>query len=126
MNKDILKIISDAMSELNLNYEFMEWNSAPRYPYFTGEYQESASTTEDGLQEATFILNGFSRSSWLALENAKEAIENYFNKISGKTVISSNGNGVAVFYANSLVIPTENAELKRIQINLSIKEWKVN
>lgn len=125
MTSDVLKIIADSLEAANINYEFMEWTSEPVYPYFVGEYQETPSISEDGLQESTFILTGFSRSTWAALEEAKSTIENIFSRISGKTVISSNGNGVAVFYENSLVIPTGDAELKKIQINLSIKEWKV-
>ena len=125
MTTDVLKMISDAMAEMNINYEFMEWTSSPAYPYFTGEYQEMISDSEDGMQETTFILNGFSRSSWFDLESKKSLIENYFNKIYGKTAISSSGNGIAVFYSNAMPIPTGDAELKRIQINLTIKEWKV-
>ena len=81
--------------------------------------------SEDGLQEATFILKGWTRGKWLDLEAAKEKIENYFDKISGKKVIAEDGSAVAIFYAHSLVIPTGDAELKRIDINLSVKEWKV-
>lgn len=126
MKKNALKIIEDAMKELHLNYRFIEWKTKPIYPYFTGEYQESEPTTEDGFQESTFILNGFTRETWEALEDAKESIQNYFNKVSGKTVIAEDGSAVAVFYLTSTVIPTGDAELKRIQINLEIKEWSVN
>lgn len=126
MSKESLKIIKDAMKALGLNYSFMEWNGKPVYPYFVGEYQETPPLNEDGLQESTFLLTGFSRESWLALENAKEKIETYFNKVGGRTVIADSGSAVAVFYSNSLVIPTGDAELKKIQINLDIKEWKVN
>lgn len=123
MNK--LKVISDAMAELGLNYEFMEWNSKPAYPYFTGEYQETESMTEDGLQESTFILNGFSRKSFLELEKAKDSIASYFKPISGYMSMEEDGSVIGIFYASSMMIPTEDAELKRIQINLTIKEWKV-
>jgi len=127
MSKQSLKIISDAMTALGIEYGFGEYSGNPVvYPYFVGEYTETEPFTEDGLQESTFLLTGFSRGSWLMLEEAKEKIENYFNKVGGKTVIASNGNAVAIFYGNSLIVPTGNAELKRIQINLSIKEWKVN
>lgn len=127
MSKQSLKIISDAMTALRIEYGFGEYSGNPVvYPYFVGEYTETEPFTEDGLQESTFLLTGFSRGSWLMLEEAKEKIENYFNKVGGKTVIASNGNAVAIFYGNSLIVPTGNAELKRIQINLSIKEWKVN
>ena len=43
-----------------------------------------------------------------------------------KTAILPNGNGIAVYYLNSLPVPVENMELKRMQINLQIKEWEVN
>lgn len=124
MNK--MKIINEAMTELGLNYEFMEWSKELIYPYFVGEYQETESTTEDGLQESTFILSGFTRGKWLDLEEAKVKIENYFNKISGKIVTDNKENAVAIFYGNSTPVRTGDAELKRIDIYLKVKEWKVN
>lgn len=125
MTSEPLKLISDGMAALGLNYAFERWEDEPKYPYFTGEYQESPPEDESGRQDATFILTGFTRGSWMELETAKEKIENYFNRISGKTVIAENGTAVAIFYERSLVIPTGDAELKRIEINLLIKEWKV-
>ena len=126
MSKQVLKLVSDAMDSLGIEYGFVTYSKHPVvYPYFVGEYTELEAITEDGLQETTFLLTGFSRDSWLTLENAKERIENYFNQVSGKTVITDNGSGVAIFYANSLIVPTGDAELKSIQINLTIKEWKV-
>ena len=126
MSKQVLKIISDAMSSMKLEYGFVTYSGKPvKYPYFVGEYTETESVTEDGLQETTFILTGFHRGTWLELENAKEKIETHFNQVSGKTVITDRGSGVAIFYANSLIVPTGDAELKSIQINLHVKEWKV-
>lgn len=127
MSMQVLNLVSNAMASLGIEYGFAEYKKNPVvYPYFVGEYQETESTTEDGLQETTFMLNGFSRDSWLILEEAKEKIENHFNKVSGYTVIADNGSGVAVFYSDAMIVPTGDAELKRIQINLSVKEWKVN
>ena len=130
MSKAALKIISEAMESMELKYGFMEYRISGPDPlpktYFTGEYQETESFSEDGLQETQFILNGFSREPWIRLEDAKEKIRKYFNNVTGKTVITDEGSAVAVFYGNSLVIPTGDAELKRIQINLTIKEWSVN
>lgn len=126
MSKQVLKIISEAMTSLGIEYGFAEYSNNPVvYPYFVGEYTEAESMTEDGLQETTFLLTGFSRGSWLELEEAKEKIENYFNQVSGYTVITDSGSGVAIFYSHSLIVPTGDSELKRIQINLSVKEWKV-
>ena len=123
MSIEALKFINDKLDENNINYEFMQWTKDIVYPYFVGEYQEAESINEDGLQESTFILSGFSKESWLGLEQAKEKIEKVFNSLA---VILPNGNGMAVFYSGSLVIPTGDEKLKRIQINLQVKEWKVN
>jgi hypothetical protein len=127
MSKNLLKVVSDGMTELGLEYEFGEYTKEPIvYPYFVGEYTETEPMTEDGLQETTFMLSGFSRGTWLTLENAKAKIENYFNKVYGRTVMVDDGSAVAVFYGNSLIVPTGDEELKKIQINLQCKEWKVS
>lgn len=127
MTTSALKTIADAMSALGLEYAFGVYAGDPViYPYFVGEYTETEPMTEDGLQNTTFLLTGFHRGTWMELEQAKERIENYFNRVSGKTVITDSGSGVAIFYANTLIVPTGDAELKRIQINLQVKEWKVN
>lgn len=126
MTIDALTLIDKAMSEMGLNYEFGEYGSEIQYPYFEGEYHEKEPDSEDGQQGCSFILTGYTRNSWLELEQAKALIENYFNKVSGKTVIADSGNAIAVFYLNSLIVPTTDAQLKKIQINLDILEWKVN
>lgn len=127
MSKNLLKVVSDGMTELGIEYEFGEYTKEPIvYPYFVGEYTETEPMTEDGLQETTFMLSGFGRGTWLTLENAKAKIENYFNKVYGKTVMVDDGSAVAVFYGNALIVPTGDEELKKIQINLQCKEWKVS
>lgn len=130
MTNKPLGIVSDAMSALGLEYGFGVYSGNASgeivYPYFVGEYTETPIMDESGLQEATIMLTGFHRGTWLELETAKEKIENYFNKIGGKTVMADNGSAVAIFYDNALIVPKEDAELKSVQINLSVKEWSVN
>ena len=126
MTRNALKVITNAMNRLGLEYGFVRYNKKPVvYPYWVGEYQESAPTSESGYSISTFMLTGFHRGEWADLETQKEQIQNYFNKVSGKTVMAEDGSAVAVFYANSLIVPTMDAELKRIQINLEIQEWSV-
>ena len=118
-----LKFISDNLDALSIPYELGVWSSDPvPDPYFVGEYNEpeSEELEENGLQEIDFILTG-TGTTWIGLENAKEIIESNISK----TAILPNGNGIAVFYTGSLLIPTGDAELKRLQINLNIKEWRV-
>jgi len=122
MSKAVLKAVDDSMKEIGINYEFGEWTSTLVYPYFTGEYQEIESLSESGEEEKQFILNGFARGegAFLALENAKEQIKEY---LKDGRLVSTEKSVVAIFYANALAnLPTGDAELKRIQINLTVKE----
>lgn len=126
MTRNALKIISSAMDHLGLEYGFLRYVKRPIvYPYWVGEYSESPPASESGLTTSTFMLTGFHRGAWDDLEAQKERIENYFNKISGKVVMVDDGSAVAIFYATSLIVPTGDAELKRIQINLDVQEWSV-
>ena len=129
MTSKPLQSIADAMDALGIEYGFGVYrgNAAGKivYPYFVGEYTETPPLYENGLQESTVMLTGFHRGTWEQLEAAKAKIENYFNKVSGKTVMADDGSAVIVFYDNALVIPKEDAELKSIQINLSVQEWSV-
>lgn len=123
MNK--LGFINEQMGVIKVPYEFMEWTSEVKYPYFTGEITEEPVTVESGLEESTMILNGFSRGDFLSLETAKEKIKAHFHPIHGLHGQTDNG-AIVVFFDGAFYIPTGEADLKRIQINLKIKEWKVN
>ena len=69
------------------------------------------------------MITGTTDGTWLSLEEAKAIIE---RELCNKTAILPNGNGIAVSYSGSLVVPTGNERMKRMQINLLIREWKVN
>ena len=126
MTSEVLNFISSKLEEIGIDYEFGDWTSDPvPEPYFVGEYSESPAMDESGLQETTFILTGTART-WILLEEAKSKIEKLFSKVTGLTAILENHSGIAVFYSTALIIPTGDAELKRIQINLTVKEWSVN
>ena len=129
MSIEALSIIKDAMEEMRLNYAFMEYIVKPGETlpktYFVGEYQELEPVNEDGEDDAIFILTGFSREKWIQLEEAKGKIKKYFPKTTGKTAVTESGSVIAIFYVNSLPFPIEDDERKKIQINLAVKEWKV-
>lgn len=130
--KEVINIIGKTMTALGLKFSLAEYagdnDGIMRYPYFVGSYMEAEASTEDGLQESTFTITGFARGAgaWAVLEEAKDKIRKSFPPVSGRVGITSSGSAVAIFYSNSLVIPTGDAELKSIEINLNIKEWKVN
>ena len=120
---DKLKFINDQMDILSVPYEFGEWTQAVKSPYFVGEITEEPSTTEDGLEESTMILTGFTRGKFIELEREKNKIKQHFNHIHGLRADTDNGS-IIVFFDGSFYIPTGEADLKKIQINLKIKEWK--
>lgn len=126
MTIEAMNYISEQLEAAGINYEFGQWSSDPvPNPYFVGEYTEESSNTEDGQQNTVLMLTGTSLQAFL-LEQAKETIKQLFPNVGGKTAILPNGNGIAVFYDYSLNVPIDDPELKRIQINVLVKEWSVN
>lgn len=128
MSKAVLQTVKKEMAALGINYRFKRWKGNPVYPYFTGEYQEVESINEDGMQETQFILTGFARGDTAIddLEEIKEKIQKHFPQVGGKAAITDSGSAVAIFYASTFEnLPTGDAELEKIQINLKVKEWSV-
>lgn len=126
MTRTAMKIINKSMEALDLEYGFIRYNKKPVvYPFWVGTYQENPPVSESGHSTSNFSLTGNHRGTWDDLETQKERIENYFNKVSGKTVMAEDGSAVAIFYANTLILPSMDAEFKRIQINLDVHEWSV-
>lgn len=119
----VLGIIKDAMHTLGVPYEFMQWTDDVQYPYWVGEYSETPTDSEDGYKESTVILTGTTKGSWLELEQARQKIEDHFPNIGGLRVPTDTGT-VVIFYGHSFPVETGVMDLKRIQINLQIKEWK--
>ena len=119
-----LTFIAKLMDGISIPYDFMEWKTKPPEDrYHVGEPSELAMTTmeEDGMQESTFILRGFTRGDWALLWSDAQTIK----KNLPQTAILPDGTGIAVFYAGSTPVPTGDEQLKSIKTNLTIKEWSV-
>lgn len=119
-----LEYINKCMKELSIPYEFMEWTTELSFPYFVGEYTDIEPTNEDGMCSETFMLTGTTDKSYLTLESIKEKLKEFFTD-TGRTAILDSGSGIAVSYLTSFPVPTGEQGLKRIQINLNIKEWRI-
>lgn len=126
MDNKSLTAVNTSLKAEGINYAFQEWNDKPIYPYWVGEYIEVEPVNEDGYEQTTFYLNGFARgeSAFSQLEADKETIKQLFDSSYGKRFISD-GSAIAIFYgqANGNV-PTQDPDLKRMEITLTIKEWK--
>ena len=113
------------MSAISVPYEFMRWTDTviPEL-YFVGEITESSVMTEDGKEESTMLLTGFSRGSYADMETIKERIKSHFSPVCGLRGRTGDGSTIAVFFDGYFYVPTGEADLKKIQINLKIYEWK--
>lgn len=121
---DKMKFINEQMEAIGIPYELGQWSSDIRYPYWVGEFTDEPITTEDGLEQSTLLLTGTSRGAYIDLETDKAKIKKHFDPIGG--LIAETDSGViAVFFDGAFPVPTDEADLKRMQINLKIKEWKV-
>lgn len=118
-----LGIIATELNSIGVPYEFMEWTDPVQYPYWVGEYSEIPTDTEDGHKECTVILTGTTKGSWLELEQTRAIIEKHFPSIYGLRKSTDDG-AIVIHYENSFPVPTGEADLKRIQVNLRIKQWK--
>lgn len=122
MTVGALAYINEVLDKAGIRYSFMRFDKAED-TYWIGEYYESESVNEDGMIESDFILTGTTEGSWLELERQKESIIRSFRN---STVILPDGNGLAIEYDNALVIPTDTESIKRIELHLSVKEWRNN
>ena len=121
-----LEFIGYQLNEvLNIPYRLGQWNSDVKYPYSVGEITEEAPTTEDGYEASTLLLTVFHRGdeALLELEEVKEKIKKHFSPIYGLRAATESGT-IVIYYDGSFYVPTGEADLKKIQINLKIKAWK--
>lgn len=123
---EILEIIDKQLNDvLKIPYQLGQWNDDVIYPYSVGELTEEPPTTEDGHKTSTLLITVFHRGegAMLKLLDVKERIENHFNSIYGLRGETEKGTFV-IYYDSSFFVPTGEADLKKIQINLTIHEWK--
>ena len=120
--KSLLNFINKEMDDLNIPYEFGEWNKEHQFPFFVGEISENVNQDEDGKSEYDFTLTGTDKMTTINMLDINEKIKSKYNN-GYKTMF--NGGGIVIIYENMLFIPSVNENIKRIQINLKIKLWEI-
>lgn len=120
-----LKFIDEQLTLNAVPYEFGEWTGKIQYPYFVGELPSPTEyLTEDGKEETTMFITGFHRGNAITLFEYAERIKSIFPPIFGLRAKTDNGGAIAVFFDGFSPIPTGEADFKKIEIHLKIKEWK--
>lgn len=120
--KELLKLISDEMSNLGINYDFMIWKQKPViYPYCVGQYFILDSSAENGKTEIEFWLEAWDRNpSYKNLVDIDEKVRKHF--IDYRKII--NGIAITISYLNSSLEREEDDELRKLQIKLSVVLWE--
>lgn len=124
MTTNGLKFISETLNENGVPYCFEEWTKAVTYPYTVGQYLEAEPMNEDGESETDFILAVTTNGKWIDLERIKTKVRSLFSP-TGHIHMFADGTAVAVMYSDAKPVPTGTETLKRMEINLKIKEWSV-
>lgn len=124
MNVSALEYIATRMAESGVPYALGRWDGPKASAdscYFVSEYNEieTMDRRESGRQETKMILRGYTRGPWKLLEEAKAAIE---KNLPGTTILED-GTGLAIEYDYGMIVPTGDADLKSMKINLSITEF---
>lgn len=121
MSEEALLWFNELIRNTGISYDFGSWSSDPvPFPFWVGEKDEGTNETEDGLQPCSMLMTGTGRGL-LELERDKEKIRS----LDGVTAILENGSGIVVYYGGSFPVPIDDADMKRIQVNLQIKEWRI-
>ncbi len=123
--EDVLAWMSKQLEAIGVPYEFEQWTDIIKYPYFVGDYDESGAVNEDGMTDTIFRITGFTRHSWSELYGFDKKIKELFPRIEGKRAVLPDGSGITAFYNSSQPTPTSEEDLKKLEIRVEIKFWKV-
>ena len=123
MTRESLAFIASTLFKAGIRYAYQRWNGKGADMYWIGSYVEQQYLPEDQSQTTLFILDGFSTSgSWSRLEAEKETVKALFSDV--RELLTSES-GISVRVESVQTIPTGTADVKRIEIQLLVKEWRV-
>lgn len=119
--KKVLRAIKSEAKSLDLPYEFDNWQSEVKLPFFVGELSEIPTSDEDGKREFDLILTGEDVESYSRMLDYSETIRKRYEY--GHSVIIDGGL-VKFIYNNVITVPVEDEDVKRIQINITVYLWE--
>ena len=119
--KKVLNVLRDEFKVIDLPYEFDNWESELELPYFVGEISELPTSDEDGKREFDFTLTGEDIDTYSRLLDYSESIKERYKY--GHSVVIDGG-VVKIIYNNTITVPVEDENIKRIQINITVYLWE--
>lgn len=125
MTKELLAAVKERLEAAEIPYQYETYQTAEKLPpvYCVGHCSSSPVTEESGMLSGTFLLT-LVGTSWDALITARERICRAFPRITGYST-SGDDYAAVLFFNSAVVVPCDDARLKKIQINLKYIEWRV-
>lgn len=120
--KRVLEVVNAEMERLDIDYVYDNWDSDLVMPYCVGELNEIETFDEDNKREFTLMLScEDNTNSYSRLFDISNTLKNTYKH--NQKILFDNSVFV-IKYSNTIKIPTEDENIKRIQINLNIKVWE--
>ena len=119
---ELLNILSNEMSNLNINYDYVTYKKKPiEYPYCVSNVFVSDYVDEQRKTKGEIIINAWDRNlSFINLIELEEQIKNNFRSFSK----IQNGVAVQISYLGSNVDEQDDDLLKKQEIRLEFALWE--
>lgn len=119
---NFLGYLDKLLTDNGINYTLDLVNDVVEFPYWVGDYQETTSSDEQGYHEYIFNLTGTNKGTYSRLIKDLDVIRNL---TMNQTTMLGDDHSVAIYYETMQMIPSQDEEIKRMEITLTIKEWSV-
>ena len=118
MTNAILAVIASVLKDYN--YGYMQYKGKRPGIYWVGEYSTSSHAFESGHDGDEFIVTGTTEGAWSTFEAQKDAIIRLLDNYR----YANGGLGFVMNFTRALNIPTDTAEVKRIELHFSVDSWR--
>lgn len=117
----VLKTITNELKELEIPYAYDKWEKDVILPFFVGELDETPTYDEDGKSEYSFTLTGEDVNTYSKLYEYSEILKKEYKQ---SKKIRCDGGYIVISYDNTMAVPIDLPNIKRIQIKFTIDLWE--
>lgn len=119
--KELLSVMSEIMTSLNINYDYLELKNQLSYPYVIGEYYENGYSEESHKSTGEFLLTIWDRN--ISSINIIETNQKIKKKLGDYRTIK-NGVAIHLSYSNSLPELQNIDNLKRQELRIDVEYFE--